>query len=248
LAVKLAAILAKELASYFTSVLAYVVIAVFLALSGFFFYTNLAFFITMGGFDLNRGLWQNQFHDMRLVLLLIAPLLTMRLFAEERRQGTLELLWTYPVRDAALVGGKYLAAVVVLVAMLLLALACPAALAFFYAVDFNSVLVGYLGLLLLGASFLACGIFVSSLTESQLVAGTVTFGLLLFFWAVTWNQAAASDRLVAIATQLSLFDRFYLFARGAIDSKDVVFFALFIGFFLFLTLLSLESRHWRGIR
>ena len=98
---KFFAILEKELRSYFSSLLAYVVIAVFLVLSAFFFYTNLAFFITMGGFDLNRGLWQYQFHDMRLVLLLIAPLLTMRLFAEERRQGTLELLWTYPIRDAS---------------------------------------------------------------------------------------------------------------------------------------------------
>jgi gliding motility-associated transport system permease protein len=248
LAVKFAAILEKELASYFTSLLAYVVISVFLVLSGFFFYTNLAFFITMGGSDLNRGLWQYQFLDMRLVLLLVAPLLTMRLFAEERRQGTLELLWTYPVRDASLIGGKYVAAVAVLVAMLVLTLAYPVAITIVYPIDFDSVMVGYLGLLLLGASFLACGIFVSSLTENQLVAGTVTFGLLLFLWALTWNQAAANDRVIAIATHLSLFDRFYLFTRGAIDSKDVVFFALFISFFLFLTLLSLESRHWRGIR
>jgi len=245
---KLAAILEKEMRSYFSSLLAYVVMTVFLVLSAFFFYTNLAFFITMGGFDLNRGLWQYQFHDMRLVLLLIAPLLTMRLFAEERRQGTLELLWTYPLRDVSLVGGKYGAALVVLAAMLGLTLAYPVAVALIYPIDFGSVLVGYLGLLLLGASFLACGIFVSSLTDSQLVAGTVTFGMLLFFWVITWNQAAANDRLVAALTQLSLFDRFYLFARGAIDSKDLVFFALFITFFLFLTLLSLESRHWRGIR
>jgi len=245
---RILAILEKELSSYFSSLLAYVVMAVFLVLSAFFFYTNLAFFITMGGFDLNRGLWQYQFHDMRLVLLLIAPLLTMRLFAEERRQGTLELLWTYPIRDVSLIGAKYAAAFVVLVAMLLLTLAYPAAIAFIYPIDFSSVLVGYLGLLLLGASFLACGIFVSSLTDSQLVAGTVTFGMLLFFWVITWNQAAANDRLVAALTQVSLFDRFFLFARGAIDSKDLVFFALFIGFFLFLTLLSLESRHWRGIR
>ena len=245
---KLVAVLEKELRSYFSSPLAYVVMTVFLVLAGFYFYTNLAFFIMMGGFDLNRGLWQYQFHDMRLVLLLIAPLLTMRLFAEERRQGTLELLWTYPVRDGALIGGKYLAALAVLVAMLALTLAYPATIALLYPVDFSSVLVGYLGLLLLGASFLACGIFVSSLTESQLVAGTVTFGLLLFFWVLTWNQAAANDRLVAALTQVSLFDRFFLFARGAVDSKDLVFFLLFIAFFLFLTLLSLESRHWRGIR
>ena len=245
---KFAAILEKELRSYFSSLLAYIVMAVFLVLSAFFFYTNLAFFVTMGGFDLNRGLWQYQFHDMRLVLLLIAPLLTMRLFAEERRQGTLELLWTYPVGDASLIGAKYAAALIVLATMLALTLVYPAAIAVIYPIDLPSVLVGYVGLLLLGASFLACGVFVSSLTDSQLVAGTVSFGMLLLFWVITWNQAAASDRLVAALTQLSLFDRFYLFARGAIDSKDLVFFGIFIGFFLFLTLLSLESRHWRGIR
>jgi ABC-2 type transport system permease protein len=245
---KFAAILDKELRSYFSSLLAYVVMAVFLVLSAFFFYTNLAFFVTMGGFDLNRGLWQYQFHDMRLVLLLIAPLLTMRLFAEERRQGTLELLWTYPLGDASLIAAKYTAALLVLVTMLALTLLYPAAIAVIYPIDVPSVLVGYAGLLLLGASFLACGVFVSSLTESQLVAGTVSFGMLLLFWVITWNQAAANDRLVAALTQVSLFDRFYLFARGAVDSKDLAFFAVFIGFFLFLTLLSLESRHWRGIR
>ncbi|MGH7857623.1 MAG: ABC transporter permease subunit, partial [Candidatus Binatia bacterium] len=236
------------LSSYFASFLAYVVVAVFLVLSGFFFYTNLAFFILQGGFDLNRGFWQYQFHDMRLVLLVIAPLLTMRLFAEERRQGTLELLWTYPVRDASLIGGKYAAALVVLFVMLSLTATFPALISFFYPVDAGPVATGYLGLFLLGASFLACGVFVSSLTDSQLVAGTVTFGLLLLFWMITWNQAAASETVIGYLTSVSLFDRFFLFARGAIDSKDLVFFALFIGFFLFATLLSLESRRWRGIR
>ena len=242
------AILQKELASYFTSFLAYVVIAVFLVLSGFYFYTNLAFFILQGGFDLNRGLWQYQFHDMRLVLLVIAPLLTMRLFAEERRQGTLELLWTYPVRDASLILGKYVAALVVFGLMLALTITFPLVITFFYPVDAGPVAVGYLGLFLLGASFLACGVFVSSVTDSQLVAGTVTFGLLLLFWVLTWNQAAASETILGVLAPFSLFDRFFLFARGAFDTKDLVFFAVFIGFFLFATLLSLESRHWRGIR
>src|ERR1043165_6425647 len=108
MSMKVAAVIEKELRSFFSSLLAWIVVAVFLVLSAFFFYTNLSFFVTMGGFDLNRGLWQYQFHDMRLVLLLIAPLLTMRLFAEERRQGTLELLWTYPIRDGSLIAGKYL--------------------------------------------------------------------------------------------------------------------------------------------
>ncbi len=242
------AIIEKELVGYFSSLLAYVVISVFLVLSGFFFYTNLAFFITMGGFDLNRGLWQYQFHDMRLVLLLITPLLTMRLFAEERRQGTLELLWTYPIEDRELIAGKFCAALLVLLLMVGLTLVYPITISFLYLVDFASVFAGYLGLVLLGTSFLACGVFVSSLTDSQLVAGTVTFGLLLFFWVLTWNQAAQSDSVFAVLTQVSLFDRFFLFARGAIDTKDLTFFALFVVFFLFATLLSLESRRWRGIK
>ena len=242
------AILQKELASYFTSFLAWVVISVFLVLSGYFFYTNLAFFILQGGFDLNRGLWQYQFHDMRLVLLVISPLLTMRLFAEERRQGTLELLWTYPVRDFSLIAGKYLAALVVLATMMALTATFPIVITFFYPVDPAPLLLGYFGFFLLGASFLACGVFVSSITESQLVAGTVTFGLLLLFWVITWNQAAANETLIGALTQVSLFDRFVLFTRGAFDTKDVVFFVLFIAFFLFATELSLEARRWRGIR
>jgi ABC-2 type transport system permease protein len=246
--VKFLAVLQKELTSTFRSLLAYVVVAVFLLLSGFFFYTNLYFFITMGGFDLNRGLWQYQFNDMRLVLLLIAPLLTMRLFAEERRMGTLELLWTYPVRDATILLGKYAASLVVLAVMLGLSFAYPVSIAFLYPLDFPSVAAGYLGLFLLGASFLAVGIFVSSLTDSQLVAGTVTFGVLLLLWMLTWNQAAVSEGIVGWLTPISLFDRFFLFSRGAIDSKDLTFFLVFVAFFLFATALSLESRTWRGIR
>jgi ABC-2 type transport system permease protein len=245
---KFLAVVQKELGSYFRSLLAYVVIAVFLVLSGYFFYTNLSFFILMGGFDLARGLWQYQFHDMRLVMLLITPLLTMRLFAEEKKQGTLELLWTYPVSDVAILGGKYVAALVVLSTMLLLTFTYPLAVSLFYPIDLGPIAAGYFGLWLLGASFLACGIFVSSLTDSQLVAGVVTFGMLLFFWILTWNQAAVAESALGYLTSISLFDRFFLFARGAIDTKDVVFFALFVAVFLFATLLVLESRRWRGIR
>lgn len=242
------AMLQKELASYFRSMLAYVVAAVFLVLSGYFFYTNLSFYVLMGGFDLTRGLWQYQFHDMRLVLLLMTPLLTMRLFAEERKQGTLELLWTYPASDVAILAGKYVAAMVVVSTLLALTIPYALALRWFQPIDVGPLAAGYLGLWLLGASFVACGLFVSSLTDSQLVAGVVTFGVLLLFWILTWNQMAVAETALGALTAISLFDRFFLFARGAVDTKDVVFFVLFVACFLFATLLSMESRRWRGIR
>ena len=98
------------------------------------------------------------------------------------------------------------------------------------------------------AAFAACGVWASSLTESQLVAGTLTLGVLLFFWILTWNQAAADPRIIAILMPLSLFDRFHTFAGGAIDTRDVVFLVLFAVFFLSMTLLTLEARRWRGVR
>ena len=242
------AILARELRGYFTSVLAYVVLGVFLLLSGYFFYTNLEFFVLMGGMDLPGGLWQYQFHDLLQLLLFAVVFLTMRLFAEEKKLGTIELIWTYPVRDSAILLGKYGAALVVALLMLGLTAIHPLVLGRFYPVAVGPLLAGYLGLFLLAAAFAACGLWASSLTESQLVAGLTSFGILTLFWMLTWNQAAASDWVIALLTPVSLFDRFHTFARGAIDAKDVVFLLAFSAFFLFLTLLSLESRRWRGLR
>lgn len=243
-----AAIFVKELRTYFSSMLAYIVLSMFLLLSGYFFYTNLAFFVMMGGMDLPRGLWQYQFHDLRQVLLFVIPFLTMRLFAEEKKLGTMELLWTYPIRDGAVMLGKYAACLTMVVVMLGLSIVHPLCVAWFYPVVPGPLIAGYLGVLLLAAAFAACGLWVSSLTDSQLVAGSVTLGLLLFFWILTWNQAAADPQVIAILTPLSLFDRFHTFARGAIDTRDVAFLLLFTVFFLSLTLFTLESRRWRGLR
>ena len=119
------AVAVKELTLYFTSLLFYALATVFLVLAGYLFYTNLDFYVRFGGMNLVLGLWQYQFHDMRQLLLVLVPLLTMRLFAEERRLGTLELLWTYPIRDIELVAGKFLACLVVLAAIILPTLAYP---------------------------------------------------------------------------------------------------------------------------
>src|SRR4030095_451412 len=123
--VTLFAVAGKELVLYFTSLLFYALASVFLVLSGWLFYTNLDFYVRFGGMNLVLGLWQYQFYDMRQLLLVLVPLITMRLFAEERRLGTLELLWTYPLRDVEIVAGKYLACLVVLAAIVLPTLAYP---------------------------------------------------------------------------------------------------------------------------
>lgn len=242
------AVAAKELVLYFTSLLFYVLASVFLVLAGWLFYTNLDFYVRFGGMNLVLGLWQYQFYDMRQLLLVMVPLLTMRLFAEERRLGTLELLWTYPLRDAQLVAGKYLACLVVLAAIILPTLAYPAILTRFQPVAWGPLLAGYLGLLLLAAAFAACGLFLSSLTDSQLVAGAATYGVLLFFWLITWNEAAVGESSLGVLRAFSLFDRFQVFMRGGIDTRDVSYLVLFALACLAFTLLALDSRRWRGVR
>jgi ABC-2 type transport system permease protein len=238
----------RELRSYFTSYVAYLLLAIFLALSGYFFYTDLSFFVLLGGYALPTGLWQYVFLDMRLCALLVLPLLTMRLFAEERKLGTIELLWTYPIRDSEIVLGKFLACFIFFLVMLLPTTISVVLFYQYYPLHVGPVLAAYLGMLLLGTAFIACGMFVSSLTENQIVSAMGTYGILVFFWFVTWNEEAASTQIIDVLLRLSLFDRFYNFSRGVIDTKDVVFFLLFVAFFVFLTLQSLSSRKWRGVR
>lgn len=245
----LLALLRKELLSYFVSPLFYVVAAVFLCLSGYYFYTDLIFFVTFGfGMSILQNFWELLLVDMRLVMLLSMPLLTMRLFAEEKKLGTIELLLTYPVRDTELFLAKFIACGAVFSIMLGCTLLYPFYVSTLQPFPWLPLVAGYLGLFLLGLSFIACGIFVSSLTENQVVAGMATIGILLLFWILSWNEAATSPQLLRVLIRLSMFDHFQNFGRGVIDAQDVAYFVSFIGFFGFLTLRVLESRKWRGRR
>lgn len=237
----------RELLSFFSAYVAYVLLAIFLVLSGYFFYSDLTFFILAGGHILPTGLWQYVFLDMRLCALLVLPLLTMRQFAEEKKLGTIELLWTYPLRDGEIIAGKFLAAWIFYLAMLLPTVVHPLVLYQYYAFDIPPLLAAYLGMLLIGTAFIACGLFISSLTENQVLSAMGTYGVLVFFWFMTWNEEAVSERFLLVLQGMSLFDRFFNFARGVIDTRDVVFFISFSLLFLFFTMLSLNSRKWRGI-
>jgi len=239
----------REIRSYFQSFIAYVLIAVFLLLAGYFFYSDLIMYVMWSFSEVDfKKIWEFYFNDVRYMLMIIIPLLTMRLFAEEKKLGTIELLWTYPVRDCELLAGKYLASLLVLFLMLGLTIIYPIITLFLYDIDIVPLLAGYLGLFLLGSSFIACGILISSLTENQIVAALGTYGILLMFWFLAWNEAVASQEVINILLNISLFDRFITFTKGAIDLKDVIFFLNFHGFFIFLTMLSLSTRKWRGMK
>lgn len=239
----------KELRLYFGSFIAYSLATAFLLLTGYFFYTDMVFYDLFGDFmDISASLWNYYFQDVRFVSLLILPLLTMRLFAEEKKLGTIELLWTYPLKDPQIILGKFLACYLVFVLMVLCTFVYPLLLATVHTFTWGPPLAGYLGVLLLGAAFIACGTFISSLTENQVVSAMSTYGILVFFWFLTWNEEAVGPQLIGVVSRFSLFDRFNDFAKGVINTKDVMFFVLVTLFFLYLTLQSLESRKWRGIR
>jgi ABC-2 type transport system permease protein len=170
----------------------------------------------------------------------------MRLFAEERRSGTIELLLTYPIRDGAVLLGKYLAALAMYGVMLLFTLVYPAVVLYFARVEWGVLGAGYLGLLLMGATFLAVGIFASSLTENQIVASIITFGILLIFWVIGWSADYAGGPWGRVLSHISLLEHFDSFAKGVLDTKDILYYVNFTIVALFLTLRSLEARRWKG--
>jgi ABC-2 type transport system permease protein len=247
----------KEMRLYFTSPTAYVVIAVFLVLAGYFFFAIFDFFTRASlqtamnpqmGRDLNVTdmVLRPLFSNVSVILLLLMPLVTMRLFAEERRSGTIELLLTYPVRDGAVLLGKFLAALVLYVIMLVLTLLYPGLLLSFARPEWGPILTGYIGLLLLGAAFIAAGLFASSLTENQIVAAMTTFGILLIFWVIGWSADTVGGAAGRVLSHLSLTEHFDNFGKGVLDTRDIIYYVTFIAFALFLTLRSLEARRWKG--
>jgi ABC-2 type transport system permease protein len=247
----------KEMRLYFTSPVAYVILAIFLLIAGYFFFSIFSFFTRASmqmamnpqmGRDLNvtDSVLRPLFSNVSVILLLLMPLVTMRLFAEERRSGTIELLLTYPVRDGAVLVGKYLAAFTMYAVMLVGTLAYPIMLISFARVEWGPLLTGYLGLLLMGAMFLAVGLFASSVTENQVVAALITFGVLLMFWIIGWTAEFAGGPLGAVLTHLSILEHNDTFAKGVLDTKDIIYYANFTVLALFLALRSLESRRWNG--
>jgi ABC-2 type transport system permease protein len=254
---RLFAIYRRELYYFYNSIVAYVVIMIFLLLAGYFFYNLVAFFnlisiqtmqnpLAAGQLNLTEGVIQPLFGNLAIVVLLIMPMLTMRLLSEERKSGTAELLFTYPISDWDAILGKYFAATTVYMTMLGLTFVYPLLLSNYATLEWGPILSGYLGLLLLGMSFIAMGLFFSSLTENQVVAGILTFGLALLFLLIGWITPFVSATVSQIVTQASIIQHFDSFSKGIIDTNDLVYYLTFAVLFLFLCSRVLESNRWRS--
>ncbi|MDF1551462.1 MAG: ABC transporter permease subunit [Deferrisomatales bacterium] len=248
-------IAAKELRSYLLSPVAWVVATVFLGVTGLLFY-NLVNWYSLQSFQMmqlpgagselnvNRLVFEPVFHNVAVTLLLLVPIVTMRLLAEERRSGTLQLLFTSPVRLGEVVLGKYLAVVLLLAGILLLTLYMPLLVWSYGTLEWGPIGSAYLGLVLLMAAFAACGLFASSVTESQIVAAVLTFGLLLGFWMLGWAGQGGGG-VGAVLEQLSVISHLDGFLRGVVETRDVVYYLSVCAFGLFLTHRVLESSRWK---
>jgi ABC-2 type transport system permease protein len=249
------AIAGKELRSYFASPIAYVIIGLFALLFGWFFYVYLTVFVRqsqqmamMGGGTVNvneqmiRGVLQNA----AVIILFVMPMITMRTYSEEKRSGTIELLLTSPLTDFEIIVGKFLGAMGLFCAMLLVTMIDIAILFRLGNPEWRPIAAGYLGLLLMGGCFISVGLLISSLTKNQIVAGFMTFAVFLMLWVINWLADSSGPTGQAILSFLSITDHFDDFTKGIIDTKHLAYYLSFITFGLFLTAKSVDSERWRG--
>jgi ABC-2 type transport system permease protein len=254
------AIYRKEMRHYFVSPVAYVCVGLFLLISAFFF----NFFLTAviqqsfqaemqsmqfgmpAQFDVPGQVMRAFLGLLSTLILFITPFLTMGIFAEERKRGTMELLMTSPISEIQIVLGKFLACLSLFAVMLL-----PTASYVIYmnlhsdpVPPWRLVLAGYAGILLLGGSLLAVGTFISSLTENQLIAAVLTFVAFLFLWVIDLGRTADGG-IGAVLQYLSASRHYDDFARGVIDTSGLIYYFSFIALFVFLTVRSIDSMRWR---
>lgn len=255
------AIYRREIQSYFVSPIAYIVIGFFLVITGYFFSNILSILIErsfmaqmqaqqMGAppeMDVPSLVIRNFTGVIATLLLFLMPMLTMGTYAEERKRGTMEMLMTSPLTEFQIVIGKFLALLTLFAMMLAPTLIYHLVMSRYSepAMPWRIVLTGYLGVFLLGGVLLALGSFISSLTESQIVAGVVTFVVFLLLWVLDMSVRSASSTTGEIFKYLSILQHYDTFAQGVIDTSSVVFYVSAAALGLFLTHRTLESMRWR---
>jgi len=251
------AIAQKELRSYFSSPIGYIYVGLFALLYGFFYYTVLAYFVRQsmqmnqfgGGqqpMNINQDMLRVVLQNVTVLTLFILPMVTMRTYAEEKRSGTIELLLTSPLTDFQIIMGKFLGAMALYSVGLLVSLLHIGILFLYGRPEWKPIATAYLGLELLGGSFISVGLFISSLTKNQIVAGMLTFGVFIFLWVINWIGSFGGPMLESVTSYLSVIERFDDFGKGVIDTTNLVYYVSFITFGLFLTAKSVDSERWRG--
>ena len=250
------AIAQKELRAYFASPIAYVVIGVFTLILGVMYAGILNWFLgqsmQMGmgmgpqTLNVNQQLIRPLLLNMAVVLLLLLPLITMRTYSEEKRSGTIELLLTSPVSDLEIILGKFLGALALYALMIGIMLIHFGLLFMYGKPELKPLLTAYLGMLLFGSGFISIGLFISSLTKNQIVAGAATFAVFLLLWVIDWLGPALGPSTEDVLKYLSMTGHLDDFIKGVIDTKHVVYYLSIIVFGLFLTARSVDTERWRG--
>ncbi|MGE0132700.1 MAG: ABC transporter permease [Blastocatellales bacterium] len=255
------AIYRRELNGYFVSPIAYIVIGFFLALTGYFFADIVArvieysFRMQMQGgqfgapppLDAPMLVIRNFAGFTTTIMLFLVPMLTMGVYAEERKRGTMEMLMTSPITEFQIVMGKFMASLTLFVVML-----APTLIYHFIigrysepALPWRIMWSGYLGIFLLGACLLALGSFISSLTENQIVAGVSTFVVFLMLWLLNYGVSESGTTIGEIMKYLSILQHYETFSQGVIDTSSIIFYLSVVALGLFLTLRNLDSMRWR---
>jgi len=247
---------ARELRSYFASPVAYMTIFGFLVITGIFFTAYAVNFMNPQAlmYDIPATM-DPILRNLTIVLLLVAPALTMRLLAEEQRAGTIELLMTAPLRDWQVVLGKYLAALALYLAMLALTLYYPLILMAFGSPDVGVMVTSYVGAILIGAAFLAVGVLASAVTRNQIIAAVLSLGILLFLWLIeVFAPLVPSDISLPFGgtlnpsealQNLSIIYHYFDFTKGIVDTRHVLYYLSIVAVCLFLATRVLEIRRWR---
>jgi gliding motility-associated transport system permease protein len=252
----ISSIAGKELRGYFAAPMAWVMMGLFALIFGYFFLSYLTFFVRssmqamMGGgpqtMNINMELIRPLLSNASVLVLFLLPMVTMRTYSEEKRSGTIELLLTSPLTDFEIIVGKFLGTVGLYLALLGVTALYIGILFLYGRPEWRPLVAGYLGLLLLGSCFIAVGLFISSTTKNQMVAGAATFIVGLLFWIISWFADSTGPTTSQVLSYLSITEHFDDFGKGIIDSKHVVYYLSFISFGLFLTLKSVDSERWRG--
>ncbi|MBN2424806.1 MAG: ABC transporter permease subunit [Calditrichaceae bacterium] len=255
------AIFNKEFKSFFYSPIAYLILAFFTVLTGLFFYLNLSGFVEASMMEMMRAqqyrmaprpmnvnlmLIRPYFWNIALIALFTLPAITMRLYSEEKRLGTVELLYTVPITPTQIISGKFLAGLALFIVMLIPTMIFHAFLFLYGEPEFMPILSGYIGLILLGSAFIAVGLFISTTTENQIIAAIGGLAVSLILWLIGWGASYVGPTLAPVLEYVSIITHYEDFSQGIIDTGHLIYYILFTFTGLYFALKMIESVKWRA--